>query len=130
MRRSAHARQSFMRSALADHPVPPRSTLEALWGCYDRNGNGLLSLAEIDEVVAGFASAAVRAREAGFDGVEIHGANGYLLDQFFTEYTNQRDDHHGGSRGTRPRLRAETLHAARRAGGARGARGRCCLGGG
>lgn len=77
-----------------------------------------LSLAEIDEVMAGFASAAVRAREAGFDGVEIHGANGYLLDQFFTEHTNQRDDRYGGSLENRLRLGTEVIHAVRQAVGA------------
>ncbi|TCP88005.1 NADH:flavin oxidoreductase/NADH oxidase family protein [Sphingomonas sp. PP-CE-1A-559] len=47
-------------------------------------------MAEITEVVAGFASAAVLVREAVFDGVEIHGANGYLLDQFLSEGVNVR----------------------------------------
>jgi len=51
-----------------------------------------ISLDEIQEALQGFAQAAMRAREAGFDGVEIHGANGYLLDQFLTEGVNLRDD--------------------------------------
>ena len=76
---------------------------------------GALSLAEIDAVVAGFASAALRAQQAGFDGVEIHGANGYLLDQFLTDYTNQRDDGYGGALEQRLRLGMETIAAVRRA---------------
>jgi 2,4-dienoyl-CoA reductase-like NADH-dependent reductase (Old Yellow Enzyme family) len=63
----------------------------------------------IDEVVAGFVAAAVRAREAGFDGVEVHGANGYLLDQFLTTYTNLRDDEYGGSADNRIRLTARVV---------------------
>ncbi len=60
--------------------------------------------AEIEQVVEGFAAAAQLAIEvAGFDGVEIHGANGYLLDQFLTDYTNTRTDQWGG--GVRNRLR-------------------------
>lgn len=74
-----------------------------------------LSLAEIEEIVAGFATAALRARQAGFDGVEIHGANGYLLDQFLTGYTNHRGDGYGGSLEKRLRLGVETIHAVRRA---------------
>ena len=76
---------------------------------------GALSLAEIDAVVEGFASAALRAKQAGFDGVEIHGANGYLLDQFLTDYTNHRDDGYGGSLARRLRLGVETIEAVRRA---------------
>lgn len=74
-----------------------------------------LSPVEIEEVLTGFACAAVRAKEAGFDGVEIHGANGYLLDQFLTEYTNQRNDGYGGSLERRLRLGVETIHAVRQA---------------
>ncbi|MBH1929216.1 tRNA-dihydrouridine synthase [Serratia rubidaea] len=51
---------------------------------------------EIQQIIADFAAAAERALHAGFDGIEIHGANGYLLDQFFTAYSNQRDDRWGG----------------------------------
>ena len=75
----------------------------------------VLSLAEVGDVLAGFARAAVRAKEAGFDGVEIHGANGYLLDQFMTDYTNQRNDGYGGSLAHRLRLGVETIQAVRQA---------------
>ena len=74
-----------------------------------------LSLTEIEEAVTGFASAAARAKDAGFDGVEIHGANGYLLDQFFTDYTNHRDDCYGGALERRLTLPVQTIHAVRHA---------------
>lgn len=64
--------------------------------------------AELVEIRAGFAAAARRAVRAGFDGVEIHGANGYLLDQFLTDYLNLRDDEYGGTTAHRVRLAAET----------------------
>lgn len=73
---------------------------------------------EIAAAVQGFADAAVRAREAGFDGVEIHGANGYLLDQFLTEHTNLRTDAYGGSLRGRLRLASEVVAAVRQAVGA------------
>ena len=64
---------------------------------------------DLAEVVEGFAAAARNAAAAGFDGVEVHGANGYLLDQFITEYTNQRTDRYGGSTANRVRLTAEIV---------------------
>ena len=70
---------------------------------------------EIDAVVDAFAAAALRARKAGFDGVEIHGANGYLLDQFLTDYANQREDRYGGSVENRVRLLVEAVQAVRAA---------------
>lgn len=73
---------------------------------------------DIDTAVAGFAQAAVRAREVGFDGVEIHGANGYLLDQFLSEGINLRDDRYGGGLDGRLRLLAEVVDAVRAAVGA------------
>jgi 2,4-dienoyl-CoA reductase-like NADH-dependent reductase (Old Yellow Enzyme family) len=66
-----------------------------------------MTTAEIDAVVAAFASAATRAREAGFDGVELHAANGYLLDQFLTTYTNRRTDAYAD----RARIVVEVLQA-------------------
>lgn len=71
--------------------------------------------ADIGEAIRGFAAAAVRAREAGFDGVEIHGANGYLLDQFLTQESNQREDCYGGGVERRLRLIADVACAVRQA---------------
>lgn len=68
---------------------------------------------DIRGVVRGFTEAAVRARASGFDGVEVHAANGYLLDQFLTVYTNQRDDGYGGGVANRIRLTAEVVGAIR-----------------
>jgi 2,4-dienoyl-CoA reductase-like NADH-dependent reductase (Old Yellow Enzyme family) len=73
-----------------------------------------MELDEIEAVPELFASAASRARAAGFDGVEVHGAHGYLLNQFMSPYTNHRDDAYGGSLEHRLRLIRETLEAVRR----------------
>jgi 2,4-dienoyl-CoA reductase-like NADH-dependent reductase (Old Yellow Enzyme family) len=70
---------------------------------------------EIAGAIAGFAAAAARAVEAGFDGVEIHGANGYLLDQFLTSYTNLRKDRYGGDVEKRVSLTVDVLRAVRAA---------------
>ena len=72
-----------------------------------------MSTDDINEAIDGFAQAARRAQEAGFDGVEIHGANGYLLDQFLTAHTNLREDHYGGSLENRLRLTLEIIQAVR-----------------
>lgn len=74
-----------------------------------------ISPAQMDEVRQNFARAAQRAKDAGFDGVEIHGANGYLLDQFLTDYLNQRTDEYGGSPENRVRFPAEICRAVRAA---------------
>jgi N-ethylmaleimide reductase len=70
-----------------------------------------LATSEIPGIVAGFRAAAERAKEAGFDGVELHGANGYLLDQFLRSGSNQRSDAYGGSIEHRARLLLEVLDA-------------------
>ena len=69
------------------------------------------TLDEIKQVIADFAQATKNAKEAGFDGVEIHGAHGYLLHQFWVEQTNQRDDEYGGSRENRARLTLDVIDA-------------------
>ncbi|MEO3755587.1 NADH:flavin oxidoreductase [Streptomyces sp. B6B3] len=96
--------------------VPPRGRMMPEYG-----GSGpwptpkAMTSAEIDEAVRGFVTAAVNARRAGFDGVEVHAANGYLLDQFLTDYTNQRADAYGGSVEGRVRLTAEVVRRIREA---------------
>lgn len=70
-----------------------------------------LELGEIRIIVQQFADGARRAREAGFDGVEIHGANGYLIDQFLLDGTNQRTDAYGGPVENRARFLLEVTEA-------------------
>lgn len=66
---------------------------------------------DIENVVADFAQAAKNAMEAGFDGVEIHGANGYLIDQFLRSNSNQRKDEYGGSKENRCKILLEIVLA-------------------
>ena len=70
-----------------------------------------LETEEVDQVVEAFRQAAVNAKQAGFDGVEIHGANGYLLEQFLQSHTNLRTDKYGGSIENRARLLLEITQA-------------------
>ena len=70
-----------------------------------------LELSEIPNIVEAFRKGAEHAKKAGFDGVEIHGANGYLLDQFLQSKTNQRTDNYGGSLENRARLMLEVTDA-------------------
>ncbi|PKO60917.1 MAG: hypothetical protein CVU23_12955, partial [Betaproteobacteria bacterium HGW-Betaproteobacteria-17] len=70
-----------------------------------------LELSEIPALVATFAQAALNAMEAGFDGVEVHAGNGYLLDQFLRSSTNHRTDAYGGSKENRARLLLEVMEA-------------------
>lgn len=74
-----------------------------------------LSGEEIAGIVAEFAAAAVRAKKAGYDGVEIHSAHGYLLDQFYSPLTNQRTDGYGGDILGRIRIHLEVIAAVREA---------------
>lgn len=70
-----------------------------------------LSVDEIARVVGDYRRAAENARKAGFDGVQLHGANGYLVDQFLRDGTNLRDDSYGGSPENRVRFMREVLEA-------------------
>jgi 2,4-dienoyl-CoA reductase-like NADH-dependent reductase (Old Yellow Enzyme family) len=71
-----------------------------------------LDIKEIPGVIEAYRKAAMNAQMAGFDGVEIHGANGYLLDQFLQDSTNHRDDDYGGPIENRARLLLEATDAA------------------
>jgi len=73
-----------------------------------------MSQSDIDAVIAAFAQGARDAQELGFDGVELHGAHGYLIDQFFWEGTNRRSDRYGGDLVSRTRFAVEIIQAVRK----------------
>ena len=105
----------FRNTTLGPSAVQPKGEQ---MGFYNGKGRYALPNAmtenQIADAIAGFADAAERAiGVAGFDAIEIHGANGYLLDQFLTDYTNNRDDQWGGSTANRARLIVETFKAVR-----------------
>ncbi|MFC4736452.1 FAD-dependent oxidoreductase [Bacillus daqingensis] len=77
-----------------------------------------LSAAEIEQLIGAFAAGAVRAKEAGFDAVEIMGSEGYLINEFMSPVTNQRTDDWGGSFEKRLRLPVAVMEAVRSATGA------------
>ncbi|MEA2198799.1 MAG: hypothetical protein QOJ25_2850 [Solirubrobacteraceae bacterium] len=91
---------------LAPSPIPNVMTGRTVHGA---------SAAELQEAIDAFAGAARRAAEAGFDGVHIHGANGYLISEFRSPITNGRTDEWGGSQENRDRFGAEVVSAVRRA---------------
>ncbi|WGE89275.1 NADH-dependent flavin oxidoreductase [Actinobacillus arthritidis] len=70
----------------------------------EETGTRAATVAEIESLIAAFANATALAIEAGFDGVEIHGANNYLIQQFYSGHSNRREDEWGGSREKRMRF--------------------------
>ena len=92
---------------LVGQPVGPSDDAET--------GARALSATEVAELRQAFVDAAVRADRAGFDGVEIHGAHGYVLTAFLSEETNRRTDSYGGSLTNRARLLFEIIDAVRAA---------------
>ena len=103
-----HAGVSTHRSYTGVQPAGP-SALRAFTGDMSR----ALSRPEIERLVERFAEAAQRAKRAGFDAVEIHGATNYLVAQFLSGYWNRREDEYGGSLENRARFLLEVLRAAR-----------------
>lgn len=78
----------------------------------------VMTVEDIEQTVADFGLAAVLAREIGFDGIEIHGAHGYLPDQFLWSATNHRDDSYGDVQDARTRFACELVRACKRCAGA------------
>lgn len=74
-----------------------------------------MSSSDIHKVITDFAAAALRAKESGYDGVEIHSAHGYLLNQFYSPLTNKREDEYGGGIDGRIRIHLEIIRAIREA---------------
>jgi len=98
-------------SADTENPaVAPSSVPGAMRGGVPRE----LTIPEIHDIVQDFTSAAVRARDAGFDGVEFHGAHIYLIQQFLSPLTNKRTDEYGGDVDGRARFALEVLKETRK----------------
>lgn len=74
-----------------------------------------LTKEEVIEMIDTYAEAASNAKRIGFDGIELHGAHGYLIDQFFWEVTNKRNDEYGGDLGERTKFAADVVRACRKA---------------
>ena len=102
-------RQVVPRFAGIPEAVSASATTELVTGTKSR----ALTIAEIQRLVARYADAAERCQRAGFDGVQIHAANGYLMSQFLTAYTNRRSDDYGGTLERRTRLLREVIGAIR-----------------
>ena len=96
----------------APSAIPPAGqTYGADWQLYDYEVPKAMSIEDIARLLKEYELAAQNAKAAGFDGVEIHAANGYLLDQFLQDKTNQRQDEYGGSIENRARLMLEVADA-------------------
>jgi N-ethylmaleimide reductase len=91
--------------------APSGKVYTATWQLAEYETPRPLTLAEIPALIQDYVHAAQQAKAAGFDGVEVHGANGYLLDQFLHDGSNKRDDQYGGSVENRSRLLLEVLRA-------------------
>ena len=96
---------------VAPSAIQPKGHVSLLRPMRDYTTPRALETHEIPAIVAAYRKGAENAKKAGFDGVEIHGANGYLLDQFLQDSTNQRLDAYGGSVENRARLMLEVTDA-------------------
>ncbi|ODT66107.1 MAG: hypothetical protein ABS75_29130 [Pelagibacterium sp. SCN 63-23] len=94
-------------------PIAAAGTVYTAKGPLPYEAPHALSPDEIGAIVGQYADAARRARAAGFDGIELQGANGYLIDQFLRDGSNQRDDAYGGSAERRARFLLDVFEAAR-----------------
>lgn len=104
-----HAGSAADEKVIGQIPVGPSVLANPRKGAIPRE----LTLQDITAIIKAFQNAARRVKEAGFDGVEIHSAHGYLLNQFFSPLTNKRRDEYGGDVHNRIRLHLEVIAAVR-----------------
>jgi len=110
--RVAHPEMRGSELPVAPSPLPAKGDFFLPRGRVDFPIPRELGINELPGIVESFAQATRNAREAGFDGVELHGANGYLLDQFLQDGSNQRTDAYGGPVENRARLLLECTAAS------------------
>ena len=107
----SHAGSSTSEEVIGQQPVAPSAIKNP-----SKDSSELpreLSVEEIEQIIDKFVEAAVRSKEAGFDGVEIHSAHGYLLNQFLSPLTNKRTDEYGGDIDGRIKIHLEIIRKIR-----------------
>jgi len=109
-----HAGRQTTSQATGGQPVAPSPIPSPAVGVMPRE----LTIAEIQGLVESYGQSAKRAREAGFDAVEVHGAHGYLVCQFLSAYSNKRTDKYGGSLENRTRFALEAVASIKELAGA------------
>jgi 2,4-dienoyl-CoA reductase-like NADH-dependent reductase (Old Yellow Enzyme family) len=110
----AQGRVAALQLHHAGYRSPKRCVPQAVGPSEDpASGARALSTTEVEELVADFVSGAKRAERAGFDGVELHGAHGYILTQFLSPADNRRKDRYGGSLENRARVILEIIDGVR-----------------
>lgn len=114
-----HAGAQFQANRFTNQPLAPSAVIPKgqPLGFYGDQKEWVtpkaMSEADIEHAIEGFRHAARLAREVGFDGIELHGANGYLLNQFLSTHFNKREDEYGGSLANRLRLVEKVVRAVR-----------------
>ncbi len=116
--RVAHSALLDGEQPVAPSAIPAIGQLHTPIGKVDLETPRALSTTEIREIIEQFRQGAVNAKEAGFDGIELHGAFGYLIDQFLQDGSNQRQDNYGGSIANRARFLLELTEAVTKVWGA------------
>lgn len=106
-----HAGGQTSSKVIGSQPLVPSATGYAGYQDTPRE----MTTDQVRELVRAFAVAALRAKQAGFDGIQLHGAHGYLINQFLSPLCNQRTDHYGGSLANRMRFLEEVMLAVREA---------------
>ena len=96
-----------------DNSFLPNWSPSGLPSMHDHDGSVMMSTHQIDEIVEAFAAAAVRAKQAGFDGCELMAAYNAIIEQFWSPFTNRRDDAYGGSFDKRMNFSVKVLSAIR-----------------
>ena len=114
-----HAGALIQHNDYVDHAIAPSAVKPVGEQAKHYHGVGTfpvpteMTREQMTQVADGFGEAAARAMEAGFDGIEIHGANGYILDQFLTDYANTRTDEYGGPVENRIRFHLDVLRSVK-----------------
>lgn len=104
-----HAGRQSHSSIIGELPVAPSAIQDPLIGQTPRE----LSTSEVEELVEKFAQAARRCKETGYDAIELHGAHGYLINQFLSPFSNKRTDKYGGNFNNRLRFPLEIIKRAK-----------------